>query len=101
MTTRRLRSELAKNSIACTATHFTRIVHHLELIAFCAASHGTEDQDTELREIGAIGCELIEPECTQRRWYLSTNTVGVKSQPFQGLHISQGIWDPAIELVVV
>jgi len=78
------------------------MVYHLEeLIAFCAASHGTEDQDTELRKIGTVGCELIEIECTQRRWYLSTNAVGVKSQPFQGLHISQGIWDPAIELVVV
>ena len=44
-------------------------MHYKHLIALGAAARGAGDQDTELREIGAVSCELFKTKCAQRWWY--------------------------------
>ena len=41
-------------------------MHYKHLIALGAAARGAGDQDTELREIGAVSCELFETKLAQR-----------------------------------
>lgn len=87
-----------------SSTHiceFILLCMYKHLIALCTASHRTGNQDAELREVGAVGCKLIETKCTEGRWHCPGQTIGMKSQTFKGLHISQGSGYLATELVVI
>ena len=85
-----------------SSTHICEyIIMYKQLIALRTASHRTGNQNAELGKVGAVGCKLIETKCTEGRWHCPGQTIGVKSQTFKGLHISQGIGYLATELVVV
>ena len=71
------------------------------LIALCTASHRAGNQDAELGKVGAVSCELIETQCAEGRWHCAGQTIGMKSQTFMGLYISQGRGNLSTELVVV
>ena len=90
-------------------TNGTGIIHiyahiytsDLKLIALRTASHLTGNQNAELWKVGTVSCELVEAKSTKGRWHCPGQTIGMKTQTFEGLHISQGSGHLAAELVVV
>ena len=62
----RLATHTAIDNIDLLVTHTYIQMHYQHLIALGTAARGAGDQDAELREIGAVSCELFETKLAQR-----------------------------------